>query len=218
MVPAEKEKTLRKLVEIFLEENKKLNLSAYRTEENCWIGNVLDSLAFLDMNFSHHDIRCLSILDIGIGGGFPLLPLAISLPNVQFTGIDSTRKKIDAVQRIVHAMNLNNVTLKWQRAEEHKTHYDIVLARAVAPLKKLLPLAAPLAKPDGHLVFWKSMHIDNELKESEPIQRKLGCVLIDKHVYELPEDGACPPELCEAERRWGKRQLLIFTVAAPAES
>ena len=191
-------KRLLELIQVFLEENKKLNLSAYRTEETCWIGNILDSLSFLDILPSLKIVNCkLKILDIGTGGGFPLLPLAICLHDIQCTGIDSTKKKIDAVERIVHAMQLSNVNVIWGRAEEHKTQYDIVLARAIAPLKKLLPIASSLTKPDGYLVFWKSMKIEEELKESVHMQHKLGCTLIDKHVYELPGN-------------LGERQLLIF--------
>src|SRR3989344_5733773 len=103
------ERQLRELVGIFLEENAKMNLSAFRTEDSCWVGNVLDSLSFLEI-FPSLSTRSgpegpsaprtavhfpLSTLDLGTGGGFPLLPLAVCLPEVAFTGIDSVGKKID---------------------------------------------------------------------------------------------------------------------------
>jgi len=115
---ATEEKQMRELVAVFLAENSKVNLSAFRTEESCWIGNILDSVSFLELlpKFSILNSQ-FSILDLGTGGGFPLLPLAIALPDVHFTGMDATQKKIDAVERIADGMGLKNVELIAGRAE-----------------------------------------------------------------------------------------------------
>lgn len=214
MLPPEHEQQLHRLLRVFLEENQHLNLSAFRTEETCWIGNILDSLALLDIlpHLKAHNSH-LQALDIGTGGGFPLLPLAICLPAVasakvglptfHFTGIDATRKKVDAVKRIICALGLPNVTMFWGRAEGlgkdpvHHKKYDIVFARAVAKLPELLVLSAPFLKLGGYAVFWKSLRIADELRLSEQVQKKLGFALVVDHRYTLPEE-------------FGERQLLIF--------
>ncbi len=206
----ELEQRLKELVAVFLIENAKVNLSAFRTEEKCWVGNVLDSLAALELKELLTDNSQLSIVDIGTGGGFPLLPLAMALPEVQFTGLDATQKKIDAVGRIVNALELKNVHLICGRTEilsndpKYREQFDIVTARAVAEINVLLEYAALFAKVGGRIILWKSMDIDQELKESLNAQRELSCTLVDQHVYELP-DG------------FGKRQLLIFEKTKPLD-
>ncbi len=205
-IDPEKERRLHELVTVFLAENAKLNLTAFRTEETCWIGNILDSLSFLDIVSDFPDMK--SLLDLGTGGGFPLLPLAIMLPDVICTGLDSMQKKIAAVERIVQQMSLQNVRCLLGRAEElgrspqHREQYDVVTIRAVAELPILLEYAAAFVKVKGRIVVWKSMTIDKELQESLLARAELSCHLIAKHAYELSEG-------------FGKRQLLIFEKTSP---
>ncbi|MFA6523518.1 MAG: 16S rRNA (guanine(527)-N(7))-methyltransferase RsmG [Candidatus Peribacteraceae bacterium] len=196
------ESRLRELVTVFLAENAKLNLSAFRTEEQCWTGNVLDSLAALELPpFTGR------VLDLGTGGGFPMLPLALALPDVRCAGLDSVQKKVDATNRIIAAMNMQNAQCLCGRTEvfgrmpEHRERYDAVLARGVAEITVLLEYASPFLKPGGRIVLWKSMNVEEELKESGHAQKELYCRLLDRHVYELPGD-------------WGKRQLLVFEKTA----
>ena len=129
------EPKLRQLVQAFLVENAKLNLSAFRTEEHCWIGNVVDSVSMLAAAEKIKPLEKASrLLDIGTGGGFPLLPLAVCLPNTTCVGIDATKKKIDAVGRIVESLGLTNVKLHCGRTEElarqkeMRATFDIVTA------------------------------------------------------------------------------------------
>ncbi len=200
------EHRLRALVTAFLEENAKLNLSAFRTEEMCWNGNVLDSLAFLEIKNKLPEIK--SLLDLGTGGGFPLLPLAIALPDVSCTGLDSVQKKISAVERIAQKLDLRNIRFLMGRAEElgrspeHREHYDVVTVRGVAELPILLEYASAFVKVKGRIVVWKSMTIDKELQESLLARAELSCHLIAQHPYELSEG-------------FGKRQLLIFEKTSP---
>src|SRR3989344_5595901 len=207
-LPPDVRERLRTLLHVFLAENEKLNLTALRAEEACWIGNILDSLAFLSVPDSSLTADRSLLLDLGTGGGFPLLPIAIALPEIQCTGLDSVRKKIDAVGRIVQTMELRNVTLIAERSEIlgkvllHREHYDIVLSRAVAPLSILLEYASPFVKPGGSIVLWKSLHIDEELEKSGTAQREFRCPLSATHRYALPGD-------------FGERQLLIFRKEGP---
>ena len=219
MIPSEHESKLRRLNQIFLEENQKLNLSAFREEEQSWVGNIEDSLSILDsplllgegkpvLSEAEGGVRSLKILDLGTGGGFPLLPLAICQPESKLTGLDSTNKKISAVERITKELSLTNVDLISGRAEElgrdpeHREQYDLILSRAVAGTNTLLELCAPFAKVKGKIVFWKSMKIDKELEDSLMARAELTCHLIDQYEYELPEP-------------FGKRQLLIFEKTSP---
>lgn len=202
MIPHEPK--LRELVTVFLEENKKLNLSAFRTEEHCWMGNVLDSVSLLDAFTKIEGISVPStLLDIGTGGGFPLLPLAISLPGTHCSGIDATKKKIDAVQRIVDALGLKNVGLFSERLEEKardknfREKFDVVTARAVAPLSVLLEYAVPFLKVGGYCAFWKSSKVADELAESARAQKALSVQFAGTYEYELPEN-------------FGKRLIVFF--------
>ena len=198
------EKRLKQLISAFLQENAKINLSAFRTEQSCWTGNILDSMSFLELLQTFSILQSpFSILDVGTGGGFPLLPLALSLPDAHFTGLDATQKKIDAVRRIADQMNLKNVDLVCGRAEtlgqdpRYREQFDVVTARAVAEINELLEYASPFVKPGGKIILWKSLGIDQELKNSKRAQKELRCNLIDQILYELPGD-------------FGKRQLLVF--------
>ncbi len=212
MIDEQLEARLKELVDVFLTENAKLNLSAFRTAEHCWIGNVLDSLAFLDrapaILGKDFALQTLRMLDLGTGGGFPLLPLALAMPKARCIGIDAVRKKVDAVKRIIEAMQLKNAQLMCVRSEELAQHkdfratFDVVTARAVAPIGVLLEYMIPFLKVHGHAVLWKSKHIAEEMRSSVPSSRALHAKLIESHTYALPGD-------------WGERTLLIFQKIAP---
>ena len=209
-ITTDQERRLKELMKVFLEENQKINLSAYRSKEQCWIGNILDSVAGGDVfravgarDYAPLQHNVTRILDVGTGGGFPLLPLAILFPDVEFTGLDATRKKIDAVQRIIDTLKITNVRLLLGRAEElgHdgllREQYDYVLSRALAPLSVLLEYMSPFARIGGILICWKSMAIECEIAESKRTIAQLQISPMESIGYELQDD-------------WGKRQLLLF--------
>lgn len=79
------------------------------------------------------------LLDVGTGGGFPGVPLAILFPNCQFTLVDSIGKKIKVVKEVVNALGLTNVSALQTRAEELKGNYDFVVSRAVTQMKDFVP-------------------------------------------------------------------------------
>ncbi len=198
------EPKLHELVRVFLEENKKLNLSAFRTEEHCFTGNVLDSLSFLKALETIEGLKTPeTLLDIGTGGGFPLLPLAIALPKTHCSGIDSTKKKIDAVSRIVAALGLSNVGLFVDRLEDKardknfREKFDCVTARAVAPLSVLLEYAVPFLNVGGFCAFWKSSKVAEELADSLRAQKALSVTFVGTYEYELGSD-------------FGKRLIVFF--------
>lgn len=193
---------LQALQTAFLHENSKLNLSAMRTADACWHGNMLDSLASTD-SIAKYTAAGATIADVGTGGGFPLLPLALLFTDRTWVGVDSVQKKIAAIGRICATSKLMNVQLIDQRVEDighspaHRETYDLVTSRAVAPLRVLLELMAPLVRVNGHVMCWKSVHIEQELQESLDARSTLHCHLVETVRYTLPGD-------------WGTRQLLIF--------
>ncbi len=202
------EARLRTLLRVFLAENANINLTALREEEACWIGNILDSLSLLEILPRLGKVE--RALDVGTGGGFPLLPLAMAMPQTQWVGLDSTGKKIEAVKRIAAETGVSNALLLTGRSEtsahekEHRDAYDVVTARAVASLPTLLELTGPFVRVGGHLVLWKSLHIEDELKAAERAQRELHLVPMPGHRYTLPGD-------------FGERQLLVWRKGAATQ-
>lgn len=199
---------LDQLVDAFLAENSIHNLSAFRTKEACWTGNVEDSLAALNIPEFAQLPAGAKCMDVGTGGGFPLLPLAAVLPQMEFHGLDSIQKKIDAIGRIIKTINLQNVHLHCGRTEEfgrdanYRECFDVVTARAVAELPVLLEYCSPFCKPGGYMLLWKSVKIDEELQSSLLARAELGCHLVRSHEYDLGES-------------WGQRQILIFQKRTP---
>jgi 16S rRNA (guanine527-N7)-methyltransferase len=135
-----------------LDWNKKINLISRKNEENLWKGHIALSLTLLFKIEFHTELK---ILDLGTGGGFPGIPLAIMLPETSFLLLDSTKKKIIAVQSMVESLSLPNIKTIWGRAEElqrnQKFHqsFDIIVARSVSSLPNLLEWGLPFLKPSS---------------------------------------------------------------------
>jgi 16S rRNA (guanine527-N7)-methyltransferase len=141
--------TLEQFATLLLDWNKKINLISRRDEENFWTSHILHSLSVL---FKVNIPPASLILDLGTGGGLPGIPIKIVRPDLQFTLLDSTQKKINVVKEILQALGLHGIDAVWGRAEdvgkrkEHAHRYDLIVARAVAPLKDLVTWAAPFIK------------------------------------------------------------------------
>ncbi len=168
-----------KLINLFKERNSRINLSAIRDEESIKIKHIDDSLIILSDEFllKFPQIRnllqkkWLKICDVGTGWGFPLLPLAISLPNAKFLGIEARNKKVKAVNDIIKRLWLKNAKVIWSRAEQEKKQCDIVTARAVAYITKLLPWVSHLVKKWGYLLLYKLVS-DEEYEDLKNIIKK----------------------------------------------
>ncbi len=139
---------LSQLGELYADWNSKINVISRKDIENIYEKHVLHSLAIAKvMKFKPGA----DILDLGTGGGFPGIPLAILFPETNFTLIDGIRKKITVVQGVVDALGLKNVVAKQARAEEMKgQRFDFIVTRAVASLDKLMLWTQRLYKKDHH--------------------------------------------------------------------
>lgn len=131
---------------LYPEWNAKINVISRKDIDNLYEHHILHSMAIAKIiNFQPGT----TVMDIGTGGGFPGIPLAILFPEVQFTLIDSIGKKIRVAQEIANAIGLKNVVIKQLRAEEEKGKYDFIVSRAVMPLGDLKKLVQKnIAKPN----------------------------------------------------------------------
>lgn len=135
---------------LLLDWNKKINLVSRKNEENIWKGHIALSLTML---FKIRFRGGMKILDLGTGGGFPGIPLAIMHSDCSFILLDSTQKKITAVQSMADELGLKNVKTVWGRAEELQRQstyshvFDAIVARSVSNLSNLLEWGLPFLKP-----------------------------------------------------------------------
>jgi len=122
---------------LYTEWNAKINVISRKDIENLYEHHVLHSLAIAEIiQFKAGT----SVLDVGTGGGFPGIPLAIMFPEVNFVLIDSIGKKINVATEVANAIGLKNVILKHMRLQEEKEKFDFVVSRAVMPLGDLIKL------------------------------------------------------------------------------
>ena len=129
-------KQFKRLFPIYNDWNSKVNLISRRDIENLFINHILHSLSIVNI-IKFKDTS--SILDVGTGGGFPGIPLAIFFPNVKFTLLDSIGKKIKVVNAVAETLGLDNVIGMHQRAEKVKGKFDFIVSRAVTAMPKFLP-------------------------------------------------------------------------------
>ena len=135
------------LFPLFKDWNDKINLVSRKDIDDLYLHHVLHSLAIIRYTKIYPGSQ---VLDLGTGGGFPGIPLAIMLPEVKFHMVDSIGKKIMVVQDLITKLGLENATAQQIRAEELKSKYDFVVTRAVATADKLLQWSRKLLKSTHH--------------------------------------------------------------------
>ena len=171
---------------VFLEENSKLNLISKNDEKFLFEKHIYDSLSIKLTNLLQDGQ---TLLDIGCGGGFPCVPIAIEYPGINVVGLDSIRKKINAINNIKTALGLNNLSTICDRAENLKgDKFDIITSRAVANLSQISEYALPLLKNDGYFVAYKSKKTDVEIDDAKSVLEKYKARVVDIIDYTLPLD------------------------------
>ncbi|CCX60757.1 ribosomal RNA small subunit methyltransferase G [Bacteroides sp. CAG:598] len=125
------------LGELYTDWNAKINVISRKDIGNLYEHHVLHSLGIAKVIHFSPETK---IMDLGTGGGFPGIPLAIFFPEVQFHLVDSIGKKVRVASEVANSIGLKNVTFSHARAEEIKDMYDFVVSRAVMPLTDLMKI------------------------------------------------------------------------------
>lgn len=125
------------LYDLYLDWNSKINVISRKDIENLYEHHVLHSLGIAKVISFKPGTK---IMDLGTGGGFPGIPLAILFPEVKFHLVDSIGKKVRVATEVANSIGLKNVTFRHARAEEEKQTFDFVVSRAVMPLTDLMKI------------------------------------------------------------------------------
>ena len=185
-------------LDLLMEKNKVLNLTRITDTEGAVRLHLIDSLlvykAASPENFS-------IFLDIGTGGGFPGITLAI-MSDAHGVLLDSVTKKVVAVSEFLSSLNLNNrISTSSDRAEsyalDHRNEFDLVCARAVAPLASLVEYAAPLLSFNGRFITTKAQISEEEFSAGIKAAKLCGLSYVSRETFELPQNS-------------GHREILIF--------
>ncbi len=177
-----------KLTELMLEENEKYNLTAIKEPNKIILNHYADCAALAEILPKNARIA-----DIGCGAGFPTLPIAILRPDVSVLGVDSTAKRIGYVNMAAELLELTNVNAITGRAEdvgrgEMRESFDVVTARAVAPMRILTELCLPLVKLGGKMIAMKGKNAEFELTEAKRAIAILGGKISATHQVRLADD------------------------------
>ena len=139
------------LKDLYTEWNKKINVISRKDMDNFYEHHVLHSLA---ITTQFEFIKSMQVMDLGCGGGFPGIPLAIFYPDTHFHLVDSINKKLKVVTEIAAAIGLQNITTQHTRAQDIKNKkFDVVISRAVAPLKDLWFWSKPLLQKNKNIQY-----------------------------------------------------------------
>lgn len=153
--------------------NSKINVVSRKDIEELYMHHVLHSLSIARIQTFNEGAH---ILDVGTGGGFPGIPLAILFPNVEFTLVDAIGKKIKVVQDVVEGLQLKNVTAIHSRVEDLPGQYDFIVSRAVAAMPTFVHWTKGKIKKDSSherkngILYLKGGDLTEELKDYSTIQ------------------------------------------------
>lgn len=214
--PKQKEQ-FQQFAEKLAEWNEKINLISRTDVENLPRRHILHSLAIAKVMAFEPDSR---ILDVGTGGGFPGIPLAILFPDCKFHLVDAIGKKIMVVQDLIEQLGLENATAAHERADKVKGQFDFVVARAVTQLPKFMNWIRKKVKrtainplPNG-VLYLKGGDLTEEFEgikeepEAHPIEFLFSVadsMWDDKYVIHVPVDRETPNKSSKQESVWGPR-------------
>ena len=189
---SDKNSILERYMEGILEWNEKVNLTNITDPGEFRIKHTLDSL--MCTGFEEYR-EAKSVIDVGTGGGFPGIPLAVYSPEKNFTILDSLNKRLKIIEELSGKLGITNVSLVHGRAEdagrskEHREKYDLCVSRAVSNLATLSEYCLPFIKVGGYLLAYKGPGAKAETEEAETAIRKLGGELKEIKDIELEEYG-----------------------------
>lgn len=173
--------------QLLQEENKKYNLTAITKDEDIYLKHFYDSLTIIKSININNQYIC----DIGTGAGFPGMVLKIIFPNIKMDLIDATKKKCEFLNLVKDKLDLENINIINKRVEEYsiktREQYDIIVSRAVAPLKHLLEYGIPLLKKNGYFIALKG-NIEEELININNYYKKLYISEESVTKFQLPNE------------------------------
>ena len=158
---------LNSFYKLLIEWNEKINLTRITEENEVYLKHFYDSLTIkkvIDLN----DVE--TLCDVGTGAGFPGIVLKIMYPHLKITLVDSLQKRVNYLNSIIKDLELDNIKAIHSRGEDFKEKFDVVTARAVANIEKLVTYTMHLVNKDGQLVAMKG-NIEEEL--TQEVQQKL---------------------------------------------
>lgn len=196
---------LKKYYDILFVESNKYNLTNIKELEEVYIKHFYDSLLLsktVDLT------KQLTMADIGSGAGFPGLVIKIMFPNIHITLIEPTLKRCNFLNLVIKELGLKDIEVVNARAEEYikekREAFDIVTARAVAPLNILLELSIPFLKVDGTFLAMKGSNATDEVKEATTAYKTLNARIDKEYIFNLPND-------------LGKRVIIKFKKIGPTK-
>ena len=166
-ITAEQKRQFAALYDLYVDWNSKINVISRKDIENLYTHHVLHSLAIAKLIQFTDGTK---IIDVGTGGGFPGVPLAILFPKCQFLLVDSIGKKIRVATEVSNAIGLKNIDFRHCRVEEEKGKFDFVVSRAVMPLPDLVKIAKKNVSKDQHnalpngIICLKGGNLEGELQ------------------------------------------------------
>lgn len=183
----EKVKKFYNYMELLLQWNEKVNLTAITEPNDIILKHFIDSLTierYIDKN--------VNIIDIGTGAGFPGIPISIARTDINITLMDSLNKRIKFLDEVIKENKLNNAKTIHARAEElardkdYREKFDIATSRAVASLNVLLEYMLPFVKVGGYCICMKGSNIEDEILNSKRALNALNGVIEKIEEFELP--------------------------------
>ena len=177
-----------KYMNMLIEWNEKINLTAIIEPKEIILKHFIDSLAIL--KYTENSKK---FLDIGTGAGFPGIPIKIMRKYLEITLLDSLNKRINFLNEVIKELNLEKITAIHSRIEdygrnkEYREKYDIVTARAVANLSTLSEYMLPMTKINGQSICMKGPDIEEEIENGKKAVKILGGEIKKVEKLELPE-------------------------------
>lgn len=191
------EANLQRYYQLIIEYNQKFNLTTITEEDEVYNKHFYDALLITNVIKLNDQSLC----DVGSGLGVPGIVLKICFPNLKLSIVEANQKKCQFLKVVTDNLKLQDVHIINQRVEvfahEYREIFDLVIARAVAPLNILNEICLPLVRISGKFIAYKALNVNSELNNINSGLSLLGATLVNQNSYQLPNN-------------YGTRNLLIF--------
>lgn len=190
-LPESKIRDFYKYMEMLIEWNKKMNLTAIVEDDDIIDKHFIDSLTISQYIEDNE-----SVIDVGTGAGFPGIPLKIARDSLKIDLLDSLNKRVNFLNEVINKLKLKKITTIHSRAEdeasrkEKRESYDIAVSRAVANLPILLEYLLPFVKLGGKCICMKGINANEEVSNSAKALKELGGEIEDIKKLQLPNTDA----------------------------